>query len=101
MALAAAESSKLVDFIPFEEVEVVTFAVDVPLDFISLCRAEFFGLPWLWLWATVVAEPCDESKLELPLLRLSDKLLFPLSIDDGPDVTNDDALPLSRLDGPL
>lgn len=45
MALAFAESSKLVDLIPLEDVEVVTLAVDVPLDLISLWRAEFFGLP--------------------------------------------------------
>lgn len=56
-------SSNEVDLMPFDDVDVVTFAVvDVPLDLMSLCLVELFGE--LWLCATVVAEPCDESKLE-------------------------------------
>lgn len=41
--LALDGSSKDVDLIPFDDVEVVTFGVDVPLDFISLCLVELFG----------------------------------------------------------
>lgn len=48
-----------------------------------------------------MAEPWDESRLEWPLFRLSERLLLPLSIDDGPEVTNEDVFPLSRLEGPL
>jgi hypothetical protein len=48
----------------------------------------------------VEAEPC-ESKLECPLFLLNERLLFPLSIEDGPEVTNDDVFPLSILEGPL
>lgn len=36
-------SSKDVDLMPFDEVDVVTFGVDVPLDLMSLCFAALFG----------------------------------------------------------
>lgn len=41
--LALDGSSNDVDLIPFDDVEVVTFGVDVPLDFMSLCLVELFG----------------------------------------------------------
>lgn len=39
-----------------------------------------------------------DSKLDMQLVVREDEF-FPLSIDDGPDIT--DVLPLSRLEGPL
>lgn len=48
-----------------------------------------------------MADPCEESKLEWPLFLLSERLLLPLSIEDGPEVTIDEVFPLSRLEGPL
>jgi hypothetical protein len=69
----------------------------------SRCLGELRGEFNKWFdcdWATVEAEPC-ESKLECPLFLLNERLLFPLSIEDGPEVTNDDVFPLSILEGPL
>lgn len=40
-------SSKDVDLMPFVDVDVVTFGVDVPLDLMSLCLTALFGEPWL------------------------------------------------------
>lgn len=101
-------SSKDVDLMPLADVEVVTLDDEelaiIPLDFISRCLGELRGEFSKWLdcdWATVDADPCDESKLECPLFLLNDRLLLPLSIEDGPEVTNDDVFPLSRLEGPL
>lgn len=96
--MALLGSSNDVDLIPFDEVDVVTFGVDVPLDLINLWRAGAFGEFWLWATATVDAE---SFKLDWPLFLLSDRLLLPLSMEDGPEVTNDDVFPLSRLEGPL
>lgn len=46
IALAVDGSSNDVDFIPSDDVDVVTLGVDVPLDFVSFCRDEvLFGEP--------------------------------------------------------